>query len=269
MDVEAAGRFRHQVAAVKDHAQPRVAQKHVKVVDRPRAGSLHGEIGEDGFGGPEQLQGLVGEMRAEIEPDAAAGAILFFPARLDDGTVAIVARFHVDDFAELAGIENAAQREEVGIPAAALKYGEDAALFARQGSERAGFGGSHGERLVDHHVLACFERTAREIEMRRIGGGDHDQVDRGGGDGLIEGREDGHAGEILQDLWRVAGNNRVKPQAFDAGDQGRVKDLARESVSDQCNVDCLHGWRVFDISTKWQGSLVTTSGGKGAVPVST
>src|SRR5580692_2497834 len=115
-------------------------------------------------------------MRAQIKPNAAARSRQFAPALARLGTVTVVVRFEMRDFAEGATRDNLAHRQKVRVPTAILKNGDQSPAALCQGDEFRRFGERVGEGLVHHNVLARVEGLAGEIEMRGIGSRDYDQI---------------------------------------------------------------------------------------------
>src|SRR5580704_6594034 len=109
---------------MENHPAAAVAEDCVKVIHRLTARALHLEVRIDRFRWAEQLQRLVYKMRAEIEPNAAAGPGLFPPALARFGSIAVVVRFEMGDLAERTVAKHFAQSEKIRIPAAILKDGE-------------------------------------------------------------------------------------------------------------------------------------------------
>ena len=116
------------------------------------------------------------------------------------------------------------------------------------GHEPSHFVGRGSDRLVHDHVPACFQDLVRVPNVPVVGGCDDDQLQRRvgkhgfqrsiGSNGGIEGL--GVAGAAL--------DHRGQFKAFDRRDQGRVKDLARHSETDQPNTN--HGFplrRIFPV----------------------
>src|ERR1700691_1464905 len=112
---------------MENHAAAAVAQDCVKVINRLTARTLQLEVRIDRLRWTEQLQRLVYKMRAEIEPNAAAGPGLLPPALARLGSIAVVVRFEMGDFAERAIGKHFAQSEKIRIPATILKDGEQSA----------------------------------------------------------------------------------------------------------------------------------------------
>src|ERR1700730_4214578 len=100
---------------MQNHAAAAVAEYHMKIINGLAERALHLEIPIDCFRRTEQLQRLVHQMRAEIEPNSAARARLFTPALARFRTIAVVVRFEMRDFAEGAIGEHLAQSEKMRV----------------------------------------------------------------------------------------------------------------------------------------------------------
>src|ERR1700728_94731 len=117
---------------MENHPAAAVAEDCVKVINRLTARALHLEVRIDRFRCTEQLQRLVTQVRAEIEPNAAARSRLFPPALARFGAVTVVVRFEVRDLAERAIGKHFAQSEKIRIPAPILKDGEQSPASLRK-----------------------------------------------------------------------------------------------------------------------------------------
>ena len=107
-----------------------VMEENVEGVVGGEAGAFDANVGGDGLWRAEKRQGLIEEMRREIEENAAAGAGLFAPGvGLGRGTEAIVSGFEADDAAEVACGDGLAEGLEIGVEAAVVVDGENAVLF--------------------------------------------------------------------------------------------------------------------------------------------
>jgi hypothetical protein len=115
--------------------------------------ALEADVGANGFGSTKEDNGLVDEMRAEIEEDAGAGSGLFAPGSgAELGTEAVEVRLVGDDAAQLSGGDELLQGFEVAIPAAVLVDGEQAAFPRGQLGDLGGFGVGQGEGFVSAAV---------------------------------------------------------------------------------------------------------------------
>lgn len=100
-----------------------VPQRDERVVVGQAARAVRGELGAGLSDRAEQLHGLVDEVGAEVEEDAAAlGSRGFgFPARTDRGLVPFEPRFEAAHRAEPACRDELADRAEVAVPAPVLE----------------------------------------------------------------------------------------------------------------------------------------------------
>ena len=94
-----------------------------------------------------------------------------------------------------------------------MKSGEQLSAFAGQFNQLGRFRGRVGERLVDHHVFVGAKRLLREVEMRVVGRGDHDDVNFGAREGFVGAGENRDVGMVSMDFGAVAGNDLRQPQA--------------------------------------------------------
>lgn len=181
----------------------------------------------DPYGRSEQHQGLVHDVAAEVvqqTADLLRGARLA-PAALQLRAPALEAGLEALDLAEVVFGDEAAQGEEVVVPAAVLEDGEEGSAAVRQGGERAGLGGGRGDRLVHDHGDAGFEGGGGERDVRLVGGGDHDQVEVPGPQ-LVGGGGDVDVGELRAGLGlpgRVGGDDRVQGESVRGGHEGAWK----------------------------------------------
>src|ERR1700684_1051931 len=159
-----------------NHAIAAVAQDDMKVVNRLAARTLQLQVSIYGFRKAKSLQRMIHKMRAQIKQNAAAGARQFAPALARLGTVTVVVRFEMRDFAECATRDNLAHSQKVRVPTAILKNGDQSPAALCQGDEFRRFGECVGEGLVHHNVFAGVKGLAGEIEVRGIRSRDHDQI---------------------------------------------------------------------------------------------
>ena len=132
--------------------------------------------------GPEELRGLVDEVRAEIVEDAAAlaGRRLGLPGCGGLGLPPLEPRLEAAHLAERSRVDELAQGEEVAVPPPVLEHRDATAESLGLGDERATLVGSHRERLVHDHVESSLERGVGEGGVRAAGRADDDEVERAG-----------------------------------------------------------------------------------------
>ena len=123
----------------------------------------------------EELQRLVGQVRAEVVPQAGAGAGAVAPAVGHLWAEAVEMGVHLAHLTQGAGVEQGAQGEEVGVPAAVVEHRQDATSAAGRLGHGLGLGDVEGEGLVHHHVLAGGQRGQRQRGVGVVGGGHHHQ----------------------------------------------------------------------------------------------
>ena len=125
-----------------------------------------------------ELDGLVDQVGAEVVEDAAAvghcGGVAPVPEALRPPP--FKARFEAADLAQRSFPDELSQRQEVGVPAAVLKYRELHAGVGRPGDERLALGRRRDERLVHHHVQAVGHGRLGEVEMGQRGRSEDHQV---------------------------------------------------------------------------------------------
>jgi len=129
-------------------------------------------------------------MRREVEEYAAAGAGLLTPGvGLGSRTEAIVSGFETEDAAEVAGGDGLAEGLEIGVEAAVVVDGEDAAKFFGEVEKFDGFRDAGGERLVDDDVAPGFEAALGEGEMGLVRSGDGDELEGIDGEEFVKGAD--------------------------------------------------------------------------------
>jgi hypothetical protein len=224
-------RYGGERAGVQHHLVRRVAELEMHVVGRGAVIAMRLHRRGDGLRRAEQHERLVDQMRAEVEQQTAAARRVFAPALTHERTEAVEMRFEVRDAAKLAAFHEVANGEEVAVPAAVVERREEAALLCGEIGERAGFGGGERDRLVDHHVLAGFQRASREVEVRVVGRGDDDAFDVAEREQRVEVGHHGGRGEVGTGALGLAGCDGGNGRAAAMGDDRRVKRLAGEAVA--------------------------------------
>ena len=81
---------------------------------------------------------------------------------------------------------NFLHRQVVPIPAPVVKDREHAAGAVAGGDHPVGVGGGEGHHLVDHAVFARIQRPDSQIGVAVVGGRDHDELDGGVGQGVVQ-----------------------------------------------------------------------------------
>ena len=206
------------------------------VVDGLGPRALQGEVGVDGVGRAEEAEGLVDEVGAEVVPQATAGDRGLAPALADLRAEAVEAGFERQDLAERAIGDEAAQREEVGVPAAVVEHREDAAGARGETGEPLRLGQCEREGLVDDDVPAGRERPAGEVGVGVVRRGDDDEVEVGSRQDGVGVRQDRRVRQVGPHLGRVARRDGSEAQAGRGGDQGHVEGLAGVAVAEQRHV---------------------------------
>src|SRR5271154_2166041 len=118
-------------------------------------------------------------MGPEVEENSAAGAGPFTPSvHFQHGAVTIVMRFKAHEPAERVLLQEFAERLKIGVKAAVVVGGQQAAVLAGDAKEFDSLVGVGDERLVEHNVAARLQAQLGEGEMCLVGGGNHNQAYR-------------------------------------------------------------------------------------------
>ena len=197
----------HLGAGVEDHPLLAVVQHGVEEVIGLGAGTLGGDIQPEAIGLTKELQALIQQVRTQIKPEPGPRQCLLAPAFPYHGTITIDMGVKLLDLAQLATGNHLAQGEEVGIPAAVVKYRQQPIPAARQLGQLQGLGASQGKGLVHHHMLACQQGGLGQRIVTIIGGGDHDQLQIGEGDQALGRRAVFDIGPVISDLDPIAGGD--------------------------------------------------------------
>ena len=110
----------HHLADVQRHATSRIAQQNFGVINRLPARFQHGKVGADRVRPSEQHQRLIDKMRPDVLPDPTGAPIL--PAFAQFGPETVETAFESGDLAQSAIGNQAAQREEIGVPTTIVKH---------------------------------------------------------------------------------------------------------------------------------------------------
>jgi len=209
------------------------------------AAAFVANVGGHGCWEAEKLEGMIDEVRTDVEKDAGAGSLALAPGvGFESGTEAIVVRFEADDAAERASGGELEDALEVAIVPAALIDGEEAAAFAGELDEIESFGHGGGEGLVNEYVAAGGEALVRERIVRVVGSGDDDEADIREGEEFFEGANDACVGVGLGGFGAGALQNGGEAQAGNGADYRSVEGSTGEAEADQADVDAVAvGWR--------------------------
>jgi len=198
------------------------------------------DVGGNGRREAEKLEGMIDEVRTDIEKNAGAGSLPLAPGvGFEIGTEAVVVRFKADDAAERAGGGELEDALEVTIVAAALIHGEEAAAFYGELDEIESFGHGGGEGLVDEYVAARGEALVRERVVRFVWGGDDNEADFREGEEFVQGANDACAGIGVGGVRAGALQNGGEAQSGNGADYRSVESASCEAEADQANVDCV------------------------------
>src|SRR6516225_5268708 len=118
-------------------------------------------------------------MRGEVKENTASGAGFLAPGtRLRGRAEAIVSRFEAYDSPQLAVGGCFLQRLKIGVEAAVVIDGQDAAQSIREAQQFDPFGHRRGESLVDYDVATRRQALPRKWKVRLIRRGNADQANR-------------------------------------------------------------------------------------------
>ena len=159
-----------------------VLQRDEHVVVDLDAGAAAVDLRVDLRDRAEQLQRLVDDVRAQVVEQAAGlGRVAeLAPVVLGLGHPAVVAGLEAEHLAELPGIEDLPDGEEVGVEAPVLEDRQADARRLRRGDDLLGLERGRRERLVDDHRQAGLDRPQRERHVRAVRRADHDEVEVAG-----------------------------------------------------------------------------------------
>src|SRR5579872_512747 len=97
--------------------------------------------------------------------------------------------------------------------------------------------GRDSGRLVHDHVLCCLKRAKRDVEVRRVGSCDDDQLDGSVRQEIVNRAVDSNAGIALFGVVSGALNDCGEFQTLDGRNQGRVEDAARHTKTHKPDSD--------------------------------
>jgi hypothetical protein len=189
---------------------------------------------------PEQGQGLVDQVGAEVEQHAAA---LGRGRRIAPGLApelrppALEARLEAQHLAEPARVDQAPQGELLGVPAAIVEDGQRHPGALGLLDQRGCGAGRRRQRLVNDDRDSRVDGAGGELDVGVVRAGDDDQLMPAGAPehglrrrldpdiGIGDQRGGGAAA--------VAGDHGRQLEPLGRGDQRRVEDRAGEPVADQ------------------------------------
>jgi hypothetical protein len=195
----------------------------------------------DAFGDAEENEGLIDEVRAEVEEHAVGIAAGFLPGGFaGQGTEAVEVGLVGYETAYGMFVEEFADGEEVAVPAAVVEGREDEIAGCGKVAQFPGFGAGSGEGLVDDDVLAGEEGLFREGVVGLVGSAYDDKLDGWVGECFFDGTQDAGVRVGLRGFVAFALDDSFEPEAGDCAYKGRVKDLPCESKADYCYADVGH-----------------------------
>jgi hypothetical protein len=236
------GSSRGEECGVEDHSHLRIEQLYMGPVVGLSAGAQRGKAGENGIGQAKEMESDVDEMGAEIVPESGAGTGVFAPALTDERTEAVLVSFKVCDSAEAAGCENGFRCEDVALPAAVLKDGQEPVVLARNLDELTSFSEIEGERFVDDDMLSRPKRGGGKREVAVVRTGDDDQV-HVRMCGCFHERADSHVWEIREHVVGSAGADNGELKSRNRTDERSVKGFADVAVADEADANRSRGRR--------------------------
>src|SRR5439155_950357 len=230
---------------------PRCGRQHSRPQQRPHVGivqrdiervvyggavALDADVGGDRLRNAEQDQRLIEQVGAQVEPESGAGVRLFPPrARPELGTEAVEAGFADRRPAEHAVRQEFSQCYEVSHVAAVLVGRYHTSFRGPELHELFGLRNGCRKRLIDDDVASGQEALLGDRMMRRVRGGDDDQVD-GPGEQLIDAADEFDV--CIARVCRAAAlDDGGEVEAVDRANDGGVKYLAREAETDESDVE--------------------------------
>ena len=211
-------------------------KRHVERVVCGGAFALDPDIRGDRLRGAEQDQGLVEQVRAQVEPNAGAGLRLLPPrARSELRPEAVKVGFEQRDAAQHPFRQKVPQGHEVSHVPAVLIGRKHAPLHGAELDELCGFTERGGKRLVDDDVASREEALLRDRMVRGIRRGDDDQVD-GPREQLLDAAHEFDI-RVARVRRAVALHDRGQAEAVDRANHGCVKYPAGEAETDESDVE--------------------------------
>ena len=197
---------------------------------------LYRDVSIDRLGLAKQNQGLVDQVRTQVQQHAAPW--LFSPAITNLGAETVEVAFILGDLAQVIPIDQGLECQEVAVPTAVLKDRDRTVDLAGVDGDGARLIKGHGEGLVDDHVLAGGEGRMGLAGVQGVGRGNDHQVDLRISQGPDQiGGDDRDFREVGPHLGRVAGDHRVQLQTRRRGDQRRMEGLAGIAIADQGDLE--------------------------------
>ena len=237
---------RHHRGRVQDHAQSWIAQQGVEIVVGLAAIALHRDVGGDAQRRAEQLQRLIQQMRREIIPETGAGPAALAPAVAYLQAEAVEMTLELRHLAQCPGCDELLQRQEVAVVPTIVEHRQHPSSARRMLDHCVRLGDGHGEGFVHDHMLAGVQRGVGLRGMQHVRRRDHDQLYRRVGEHHTQVRRHARLGIVCMHRHGIAGHHAVQRETMHGADQRRVKQLAHESIPNQCDLQCLgHVIRAF------------------------
>ena len=164
-----------------------------------RSSAQAAEVSRDRVGQAEQLQGLVGQVRAEVEPQSRTGAGVFPPAVSGVGAEPVDVGFEMGDLTDEAAVDDLFDAQIVAVPATVLEHRHDPPTTIGGVDDCASILQRQCERFVDHDVMPGRQRRLRERPVGVIRRRDHHHVHITAGDEFV-GIDDVDTGMVGVDI---------------------------------------------------------------------
>src|SRR4051812_49678668 len=129
MDDEPRLRSGDQGPGGEHDAQPALAHQQMETVIGFSTWALPEDVGDQPVGWAEEDQGLVDQVRAEIEEQAAAWFGMPPPAIAHLGPVPIVAALIADHLSQIAATKTTPQCQEIAVPAPVVEHRQQTVAF--------------------------------------------------------------------------------------------------------------------------------------------
>ena len=198
------------------------------------------DTGSNGGGRAEEGEGLIDEVRPEVEEHAVGGVGSFLPCVLaGDGAEAVEVGLEGDEAADSLFCDEFFDGEEVAVPAAVVEGDDVEALGFGERAEFEGLFAGGGEGLVDDDMLSGGKGLFGKGEVGLVGSGDDDERDGRVGEDLVERAGDHDSGVGAGGLVALALHDGGEAEAGDGADERGVEDAATEAVADDGGGDFL------------------------------
>ena len=180
-------------------------------------------------------------MRSEVKKHAASGAGFLTPCPgLRGRAEAVVGRFEAQDAPQLAIGSHFLQCLEIGVEAAVVIDGQDAAPRLREPKQFEAFRDRRDKWLVDHNVAVCQQASTGKRKVRWIRRCNYSQANGLDGQQFFDASDRPDIRKHLSRRITGALDNGRKPQSRHCANHWRMKASAGQSKSNQPDLDHLH-----------------------------